>query len=115
MNSLRHSRLPGSISPRLAALVYDLATPPNLSSLWNFGSLLGLCLGTQLLTGLLLSMHYVPSTLLAFDRVSSIMRDVSGGWFLRYLHANIASLFFFCLYMHIGRGLFYGSYHLKAT
>jgi len=76
MISLRHSRNPGHLSPSLTSLVYDLPAPVNLSSLWNFGSLLGLCLGVQLLSGLFLSMHYNPSSETAFEAVSLIMRDV---------------------------------------
>nr|WRO44960.1 cytochrome b [Fissocantharis imparicornis] len=93
----------------------DLPTPSNISILWNFGSLLGMCLGIQILTGLFLTMHYCPNILLAFDSVVHIMRDVNYGWLIRTMHANTASLFFICLYMHIGRGMFYSSYFLKET
>nr|WRO45049.1 cytochrome b [Fissocantharis tridifformis] len=93
----------------------DLPTPSNISIFWNFGSLLGLCLMIQILTGLFLTMHYCPNIYLAFDSVVHIMRDVNYGWFIRTLHANTASLFFICLYMHIGRGMFYSSYFLKET
>nr|ATN23502.1 cytochrome b [Lema sp. EMHAU-15071010] len=93
----------------------DLPSPTNITSMWNFGSLLGLCLMTQILTGLFLTMHYCPNTNLAFDSISHIMRDVNYGWLIRILHANGASFFFICLYMHIGRGIYYSSYILKET
>nr|YP_004123325.1 cytochrome b [Paranemertes cf. peregrina SCS-2010]ADD62158.1 cytochrome b [Paranemertes cf. peregrina SCS-2010] len=88
----------------------DYPTPLNLSSWWNFGSLLGLCLVVQVLTGLFLSMHYVAHVDLAFFSVSHLVRDVNYGWLLRFVHANGASFFFIFLYFHIGRGLYYGSY-----
>ena len=88
----------------------DLSTPLNLSSWWNFGSCLGLALFLQLVSGLLLSMHYSNTMDTSFDSVSHILRDVRGGWFLRSLHANTASFFFIALYAHVGRGLYYGSY-----
>uniref|UniRef100_UPI0030035878 cytochrome b n=1 Tax=Gnathophyllum americanum TaxID=390955 RepID=UPI0030035878 len=90
--------------------VVDLPTPINISTLWNFGSLLGLCLITQIATGLFLAMHYTPDVNLAFSSVTHICRDVNYGWLLRSIHANGASFFFICLYLHIGRGLYYGSY-----
>nr|WGG39947.1 cytochrome b [Feresa attenuata]WGG39948.1 cytochrome b [Feresa attenuata] len=93
----------------------DLPTPSNISSWWNFGSLLGLCLIMQILTGLFLAMHYTPDTSTAFSSVAHICRDVKYGWFIRYLHANGASMFFICLYAHIGRGLYYGSYMFQET
>nr|QHD48044.1 cytochrome b [Leptalpheus forceps] len=88
----------------------DLPTPANISTLWNFGSLLGLCLIVQIATGLFLAMHYTPHIDLAFSSVSHICRDVNYGWLLRTIHANGASFFFICLYAHIGRGIYYGSY-----
>nr|AHG30997.1 cytochrome b [Dopasia harti] len=93
----------------------DLPTPSNLSSWWNFGSLLGLCLIVQITTGIFLAMHYTPNISLAFSSVAHICRDVQYGWLLRNLHANGASMFFLCIYSHIGRGLYYGSYLLKKT
>nr|ANI86932.1 cytochrome b [Dopasia gracilis] len=93
----------------------DLPAPPNLSSWWNFGSLLGLCLIVQITTGVFLAMHYTPNISLAFSSVAHICRDVQYGWLLRNLHANGASMFFLCIYSHIGRGLYYGSYLLKKT
>nr|ACI41893.1 cytochrome b [Scotophilus kuhlii]UAV89278.1 cytochrome b [Scotophilus kuhlii] len=93
----------------------DLPTPSSISSWWNFGSLLGVCLMIQILTGLFLAMHYTSDTMTAFSSVTHICRDVNYGWVLRYLHANGASLFFICLYLHVGRGLYYGSYMYKET
>jgi quinol-cytochrome oxidoreductase complex cytochrome b subunit len=84
--------------------------PKNLNYWWNFGSLAGLVLVMQILTGIVLVMHYTPHTLLAFDSVEHIMRDVNYGWLLRYMHANGASMFFIVVYIHIFRGLYYGSY-----
>nr|YP_006493393.1 cytochrome b [Stenopus hispidus]AEO18311.1 cytochrome b [Stenopus hispidus]AGA56100.1 cytochrome b [Stenopus hispidus] len=88
----------------------DMPAPANISTLWNFGSLLGLCLVLQLATGLFLAMHYTADIDLAFSSVSHICRDVNYGWLLRTLHANGASFFFICLYAHAGRGMYYGSY-----
>nr|ABV64555.1 cytochrome b [Gymnothorax meleagris] len=93
----------------------DLPTPSNISAMWNFGSLLGLCLITQILTGLFLAMHYTSDIFTAFSSVAHICRDVNYGWLIRNLHANGASFFFICLYMHIARGLYYGSYLYKET
>nr|BDU14632.1 cytochrome b [Buergeria japonica] len=93
----------------------DLPAPANLSTWWNFGSLLGICLITQIVTGLFLAMHYTADTSLAFSSVAHICRDVNYGWLLRNLHANGASFFFICIYLHIGRGLYYGSYLYKET
>jgi ubiquinol-cytochrome c reductase cytochrome b subunit len=78
--------------------------------MWNFGSLLGLCLVFQILTGIFLAMHYTPNVEMAFNSVEHIMRDVNSGWLIRYIHANVASFFFIFLYAHIGRNLYYGSY-----
>nr|YP_009545525.1 cytochrome b [Metapenaeopsis barbata]AYO45603.1 cytochrome b [Metapenaeopsis barbata] len=88
----------------------DLPAPTNISTLWNFGSLLGLCLIVQIATGLFLAMHYTAHVDLAFSSVAHICRDVNYGWLLRTLHANGASFFFICLYMHTGRGIYYGSF-----
>nr|ABU45721.1 cytochrome b [Phrygilus alaudinus] len=93
----------------------DLPTPPNISTWWNFGSLLGICLITQIITGLLLATHYTADTNLAFSSVAHMCRDVQFGWLIRNLHANGASFFFICIYLHIGRGLYYGSYLNKET
>nr|YP_492619.1 cytochrome b [Hemibarbus mylodon]ABB17287.1 cytochrome b [Hemibarbus mylodon]ABC56418.1 cytochrome b [Hemibarbus mylodon] len=93
----------------------DLPTPSNISVWWNFGSLLGLCLITQILTGLFLAMHYTSDISTAFSSVTHICRDVNYGWLIRSLHANGASFFFICIYMHVARGLYYGSYLYKET
>nr|YP_009019769.1 cytochrome b [Hynobius maoershanensis]ADG23028.1 cytochrome b [Hynobius maoershanensis]AFK28589.1 cytochrome b [Hynobius maoershanensis]AFK28590.1 cytochrome b [Hynobius maoershanensis]AFK28591.1 cytochrome b [Hynobius maoershanensis]AHJ91163.1 cytochrome b [Hynobius maoershanensis] len=93
----------------------DLPTPSNLSALWNFGSLLGICLIAQIITGLFLAMHYTADTSSAFSSVAHICRDVNYGWLIRNIHANGASFFFICIYIHIGRGLYYGSYMYKET
>jgi len=93
----------------------DLPTPSNISLLWNFGSLLGLCLVTQIVTGLFLAMHFSAETSLSFNSVAHISRDVNYGWLIRALHANGASFFFICLYMHAGRGIYYFSYKLTHT
>ena len=99
----------------LNSYLIDAPTPANISYLWNFGSLLGLCLGIQIVTGVTLAMHYTPSIYEAFNSIEHIMRDVNNGWLLRYLHANTASAFFFLLYLHIGRGIYYGSYKSPRT
>nr|AGR92656.1 cytochrome b [Gobiosoma bosc] len=93
----------------------DLPAPSNISAWWNFGSLLGLCLISQILTGLFLAMHYTSDITTAFSSVAHICRDVNLGWLIRNMHANGASFFFICIYLHIGRGLYYGSYLYKET
>nr|AET13041.1 cytochrome b [Bittacomorphella fenderiana] len=93
----------------------DLPAPSNISSWWNFGSLLGLCLIIQILTGLFLAMHYTTNIEMAFNSVTHICRDVNNGWLLRTLHANGASFFFICIYFHIGRGMYYGSFLYTPT
>nr|YP_010157251.1 cytochrome b [Liolaemus millcayac]QRG01386.1 cytochrome b [Liolaemus millcayac] len=93
----------------------DLPTPSNISAWWNFGSLLGLCLIIQIMTGLFLAMHYTADISSAFSSVAHICRDVQYGWLIRNIHANGASMFFICIYLHIGRGLYYGSYLYKET
>nr|AEF79866.1 cytochrome b [Takydromus septentrionalis] len=93
----------------------DLPTPSNISTWWNFGSLLGLCLIIQIMTGLFLAMHYTADILSAFSSIAHIHRDVQHGWLIRNLHANGASMFFICIYLHIGRGLYYGSYLFMET
>lgn len=93
----------------------DLPSPSNISYLWNFGSLLGLCLGVQIVRGLFLAIHYTTDISLAFDRVVHICRDVNYGWLLRTIHANGASFFFICLYTHIARGIYFGSFIFHFT
>jgi len=95
--------------------VIDSPQPSNISYLWNFGSLLAVCLIIQIVTGVTLGMHYTPNVLEAFDSVEHIMRDVNNGWLIRYLHSNTASAFFFLVYLHIGRGIYYGSYKAPRT
>nr|AGL45244.1 cytochrome b [Pelusios castaneus] len=93
----------------------NLPSPSNISAWWNFGSLLSMCLILQISTGIFLAMHYTPNITIAFSSVTHIARDVQYGWLLRNLHANGASLFFICLYLHVGRGIYYGSYLNKKT
>jgi len=105
------------ISP-INSMLIDLPSPSNISYLWNFGSLLGLCLVIQILTGIFLAMHYSADVSIAFSSVTHILEDVNYGFVLKYLHANGASAFFICVYIHIARGLYYGSYlraHLWAS
>ncbi len=97
------SLLHGSLGPGYPA-------PKNLNYFWNFGSLAGLCLVVQLVTGIVLAMHYQPSTAEAFGSTEHIMRDVNYGWLMRYVHANGGSMFFIVVFIHIFRGLYYGSY-----
>nr|YP_980229.1 cytochrome b [Furcifer oustaleti]BAF44043.1 cytochrome b [Furcifer oustaleti] len=93
----------------------DLPTPINITTAWNFGSLLGLMLVMQISTGLFLAMHYTADINMAFNSVSHICREVNFGWLMRNLHANGASMFFICIYLHIGRGLYYSSFLYKET
>nr|YP_010535712.1 cytochrome b [Ornithodoros tabajara]UYB78650.1 cytochrome b [Ornithodoros tabajara]UYB78663.1 cytochrome b [Ornithodoros tabajara] len=92
----------------------DLPAPSNISYMWNFGSLLSFCLITQILTGIFLAIHFSSDISLAFSSISHISRDVNLGWLIRAIHANMASLFFICLYMHVGRGLYYSSFVLSG-
>nr|YP_010156086.1 cytochrome b [Acropoma japonicum]QQY85687.1 cytochrome b [Acropoma japonicum]BAE72439.1 cytochrome b [Acropoma japonicum] len=93
----------------------DLPVPTSISTWWNFGSLLFLCLAIQIATGIFLAMHYTAHVDMAFSSLAHICRDVNYGWLIRYIHANGASFFFICLYLHVGRGLYYGSYLYQAT
>jgi quinol-cytochrome oxidoreductase complex cytochrome b subunit len=102
-----HKRLP------IVGLLYDtimIPTPKNLNWMWIWGIVLTFCLALQIVTGIILAMHYTPHVDMAFASVEHIMRNVNGGYFIRYLHMNGASLFFFAVYLHIFRGLYYGSY-----
>ena len=99
----------------LNSYVVDSPQPSNLSYNWNYGSMLAICLGIQIITGVLVAMHYTPNIDLAFISVEHLIRDVNYGWFLRYLHANGASAFFIAVYCHIGRGLYYSSYKGPRT
>ena len=94
----------------LNAHIVDYPSPSNINYFWSFGSIAGICLVVQIATGIFLAMHYTPHVDLAFLSVEHIMRDVEGGWFLRYMHANGASMFFIVVYIHMFRGLYYGSY-----
>nr|UPL65531.1 cytochrome b [Macropes robustus] len=93
----------------------DLPSPSSISLWWNFGSLLGMCLMIQIITGIFLAMHYTANIEMAFNSVVHICRDVNNGWLMRNTHANGASLFFICLYLHVGRGIYYSSYKLFMT
>lgn len=93
----------------------DLPAPINISAWWNFGSLLGLCLVTQIITGLFLAIHYTADVTISFNTVAHITRDVNYGWLLRVIHANGASIFFIALYLHVGRGIYYSSYTYTMT
>nr|ABY80885.1 cytochrome b [Lepidophyma tuxtlae]ABY80886.1 cytochrome b [Lepidophyma tuxtlae]ABY80887.1 cytochrome b [Lepidophyma tuxtlae] len=93
----------------------DLPSPSNISAWWNFGSILGLCLIIQILTGLFLSMHYTADIISAFSSVAHICRDVQYGWLIRNIHANGASIFFISIYLHIARGVYFGSYMYYTT
>ncbi|HEY0052134.1 MAG TPA: cytochrome b/b6 [Caulobacteraceae bacterium] len=95
---------------RFGADYMALPTPRNLNYWWTFGAILIFCLVTQIVTGVVLAMHYVPNVDMAFASVERIMRDVNGGWLVRYIHANGASMFFLAIYIHMFRGLYYGSY-----
>src|SRR6202795_3126815 len=99
--------------PVFTLLAHELMvypTPRNLNYWWNFGSLAGIVLVIMIVTGVVLAMHYTPHAALAFDSVERIMRDVNYGWLLRYIHMNGASMFFLIVYIHLFRGLYYGSY-----
>src|SRR5579863_2135828 len=85
-------------------------TPRNLNYWWTFGAILSIMLGLQIVTGVILAMHYVPNATLAFGSIEHIMRDVNYGWLIRYMHSNGASAFFLAVYLHIFRGMYYGSY-----
>jgi len=95
--------------------VIDTSQPSNISYLWNYGSLLLICLIIQVVTGVTLAMHYSANITEAFNSIEHIMRDVNNGWLIRYLHSNTASAFFFLVYLHIGRGIYYGSYRSPRT
>ncbi len=107
-DSLRWNK--GSLIAFIDSHIISYPTPINLNYLWSFGSTAGICLVIQIITGILLAMHYTPHIDFAFNSVEHIMRDVNNGWLIRYLHANGASMFFIVVYCHIFRGLFYGSY-----
>ena len=103
-----HERLP--VMDLVKGQALDFPTPKNLNYWWNFGSLAGLVLVIMIVSGIVLAMQYTPNTALAFDSIERIMRDVNYGWLIRYIHMNGASMFFVVVYIHIFRGLYYGSY-----
>nr|YP_009825436.1 cytochrome b [Malaza carmides]QIU83251.1 cytochrome b [Malaza carmides] len=115
MNKFKPLRKTHPIIKIINNSLIDLPSPSNISSWWNFGSLLALCLITQILTGLFLTMYYTANIELAFYSVNYICRNVNYGWLIRTLHANGASFFFICIYLHIGRGIYYESFNLKFT
>nr|YP_009692239.1 cytochrome b [Limnephilus hyalinus]QEG98845.1 cytochrome b [Limnephilus hyalinus] len=99
----------------LTNALINLPTPSNISFLWNMGSLSGLCLVIQIITGLFLTMNYAPNIEWAFDSVNHIYRNVNSGWLIRSLHSNGASFFFIILYLHVGRGIYYESFMFTST
>lgn len=111
INIIKTHPLLSAVNSRLVSL----PSPTNINIIWNFGSLLGLCLMVQIASGLFLAIHYTGDSLLAFKRVIHICYDVNYGWLLRTIHANGASIFFICLFMHTGRGLYFGSYRYMYT
>nr|YP_010990298.1 cytochrome b [Cricula andrei]WOW98282.1 cytochrome b [Cricula andrei] len=115
MNNFKPIRKTHPIMKIINGSLIDLPTPTNISIWWNFGSLLALCLMIQILTGLFLTMYYTANIDLAFFSVNYICRNVNYGWLIRTLHANGASFFFICIYLHIGRGIYYESFNLKYT
>nr|QGR23696.1 cytochrome b [Ostrinia palustralis] len=115
MNMYKPIRKTHPIFKIINGSLIDLPTPSNISSMWNFGSLLAMCLIIQIITGLFLTMYYTANIELAFYSVNYICRNVNYGWLIRTLHANGASFFFICIYIHIGRGIYYESFNLKYT
>nr|YP_009501890.1 cytochrome b [Arytainilla spartiophila]AWU48855.1 cytochrome b [Arytainilla spartiophila] len=109
-----HSKTLPLVSPIYSSLI-NLPTPSNINIFWNFGSLLGLTLGIQILSGLFLAMHFAANTSIAFDSVIHICRDVNNGWLMRVTHSNGASLFFIFIYSHIGRGIYFNSAQFTKT
>jgi ubiquinol-cytochrome c reductase cytochrome b subunit len=103
-----HARLP--IMDLVKGPMLDFPTPKNLNYWWTFGGILAMMLVVQLITGIVLVMHYTPHVDMAFNSVEHIMRDVNYGWLLRYMHANGASMFFIAVYIHMFRGMYFGSY-----
>nr|UJH93364.1 cytochrome b [Conogethes punctiferalis] len=115
MNIFKPIRKMHPILKIINSSLIDLPTPSNISSLWNFGSLLAMCLIIQIITGLFLTMYYTANIELAFYSVNYICRNVNYGWLIRTLHANGASFFFICIFIHIGRGIYYESFNFKYT
>ena len=96
-------------------ILIDLPVPSSISHFWRFGSILAVCLGIQIITGIFLAMHYTSDVNLSFSAISHIMRDVPNGWEARLIHANGASLMFIAMYIHVGRGLYFNSFILIHT
>nr|YP_009743834.1 cytochrome b [Amplypterus mansoni]QIE12583.1 cytochrome b [Amplypterus mansoni] len=115
LNKFKSMRKYHPVIKIINASLIDLPTPSNISTWWNFGSLLALCLMIQILTGLFLTMYYTANIEMAFYSVNYICRNVNYGWLIRTIHANGASFFFICIYIHIGRGIYYESFNLKFT
>nr|YP_010372456.1 cytochrome b [Parantica melaneus]UPA56410.1 cytochrome b [Parantica melaneus] len=115
MNNFMPARKINVIYKIIYNSLINLPTPSNISSMWNFGSLLGMCLGIQIMTGLFLTMYYTANIDMAFNSINYICRNVNYGWLIRTLHANGASFFFICIYIHIGRGIYYNSFNYKQT
>nr|YP_010564303.1 cytochrome b [Elophila turbata]UYX62313.1 cytochrome b [Elophila turbata] len=115
MNLFKPMRKTHPLLKIINSSLIDLPSPFNISFMWNFGFLLGLCLITQIITGLFLTMYYTANIELAFYSINYINRNVNYGWLIRTLHANGASFFFICIYLHIGRGIYYESFNLKFT
>nr|YP_010274876.1 cytochrome b [Pseudocoladenia dea]UJV31559.1 cytochrome b [Pseudocoladenia dea]WGM81128.1 cytochrome b [Pseudocoladenia dea]WGM81141.1 cytochrome b [Pseudocoladenia fabia]WNN66899.1 cytochrome b [Pseudocoladenia festa] len=115
MNKFKPLRKTHPIFKIINNSLIDLPTPSNISMWWNFGSLLALCLIIQIISGLFLTMYYTANIELAFYSVNYICRNVNYGWLIRTLHANGASFFFICIYLHIGRGIYYESFNFKYT
>lgn len=95
--------------------ILNFPTPSNINYLWNFGSLLGLCLVIQIVSGLFLATYYTPNIGLSFDELVNFINNVNQGWLIRFIHSNGASIFFICVYVHIGKALFYGSYDMMEV
>ena len=96
-------------------IIIDLLAPSNISSWWNLGSLLDMCSVQQILTGLFLARHYTSDTIIIFSSVTHVCQDVNYGWVIQYLHANEAAIFFICLFIHVGQGLYYWSHTFLET
>uniref|UniRef100_UPI0030E2A8A6 cytochrome b n=1 Tax=Laudakia tuberculata TaxID=118215 RepID=UPI0030E2A8A6 len=112
---MTHNKTKSTIMKMMDTSLINLPTPSNITALWNFGSLLAMTLMIQLTTGIFLAIHFTASTTTAFDSLMHIMRNVNFGWLMQNIHANGASMFFMCIYIHIGRGIYYGSYLYKKT
>nr|YP_010947408.1 cytochrome b [Oberthueria caeca]WGO62436.1 cytochrome b [Oberthueria caeca] len=115
LNNYKSTRKTHPIMKIINGSLINLPSPSNISMWWNFGSLLALCLIIQIITGLFLTMYYTANIEMAFYSVNYICRNVNYGWMIRTLHANGASFFFICIYLHIGRGIYYESFNLKYT